>query len=225
MPVVLLAYEWLFHTPPPRSWKALVKWLRGPGSVLCCSARMNLVFIYGKRFGPDGLLNGPSAAYKPVLALERIVDFQERYIGDIFYHLPSFDWLATLLIWLAVTYLVWRRNRALLRFCWFYVLLTPLPISFLEGRKRACVYICLAGWAVLAATLFTDWLASATRVQYRTWANRLLKCWPSFGPSTRACGRAPPWCSWTTRGGAALICHSSPNCGSGTARRRSSSTR
>ena len=44
------------------------------------------------------------------------------------------------------------------------MLLTPLPISFLEGRKRACLYICLAGWAVLAATLFTDWLASATRV-------------------------------------------------------------
>jgi hypothetical protein len=26
------------------------------------------------------------------------------------------------------------------------------------------LYVCLAGWAVLAATLFTDWLASATRV-------------------------------------------------------------
>ena len=164
MPVVLLAYEWLFHTPPPRSWKALVKWLRGPGSVLCCSALMNLVFIYGKRFGPDGLMNGPSSAYKPVLALERIVDFQGRYLGDIFYHLPSFDWPATLLIWLAVTYLVWRRRRAVLRFCWFYVLLTPLPVEFLEGRKRACLYVCLAGWAVLAATLFTDWLASEARV-------------------------------------------------------------
>jgi len=164
MPVVLLAYEWLFHTPPRLPWKDLVKWLRGPGRVLCWSALMNLVFIYGKRFGPDGFMNGPSSAYKPVLALERIVDFQERYMGDIFYHLPSFDWPATLLIWLAVTYLVWRRKRVVLRFCWFYMLLTPLPIEFLEGRKRACLYICLAGWAVLAATLFTDWLASEARV-------------------------------------------------------------
>jgi hypothetical protein len=164
MPVILLAYEWLLHEPPPWRWKALAKWLRGPGSVLCWSALLNLAFIYGKRFGPDGFMNGPSSAYKPVLALERIVDFQERYIGDIFYHLPSFDGLATLLIWLALTYLVWRRKRPLLRFCWFYVLLTPLPVDFLEGRKRACLYICLAGWAVLAATLFTDWLPSATRV-------------------------------------------------------------
>jgi hypothetical protein len=105
-----------------------------------------------------------ASAYMPVFSWERIVDFQERYIGDIFYRMPRFDWLATLLIWLAVTYLVWRRNRPVLRFCWIYILVTPLPIEFLEGRDQACLYVCLAGWAVLAATLFTDWLASATRI-------------------------------------------------------------
>jgi hypothetical protein len=36
----------------------------------------------------------------------------------------------------------------------------PLPIEFLEGRGQACLYVCLAGWA----ELFTDWLASATRI-------------------------------------------------------------
>ena len=45
------------------------------------------------------------------------------------------------------------------------MLLTPLPIEFLvEGRDQACLYVCLAGWAVLAAVLLTDWLANATRV-------------------------------------------------------------
>jgi len=162
MPVVLLTYEWLYHAPPPWPWKALAKWLRGPGSVLCWSALMNLVFIYGTRFGPNGLMK--SSAYRTVFSRAQMVDFQERYIGDIFYHPLRFEWLATLLIWLAVTYLVWRRKRPVLRFCWFYVLLTPLPIEFLQGRDQACLYVCLAGWAVLAATLFTDWLASATRV-------------------------------------------------------------
>ena len=161
MPVILLAYEWLYHAPP-WPWKSLAKWLRGPGSVLCWSALMSLVSIYGKRFGPGGIMK--SSAYRPVFSRERIVDFQERYIGDIFYHVPRFEWFATLLIWLAVTYLVWRRKRPVLRFCWFYVLLTPLPIEFLEDRGQACLYVCLAGWAVLAATLFTDWLGSATRV-------------------------------------------------------------
>jgi len=162
MPFVLLAYEWLYHAPPPWPWKALAKWLRGPGSVVCWAAAMDLVFIYGKRFGPNGIME--ISAYRTVISRGQIVDFQERYLGDIFYHLPRFEWLATLLIWLVVTYFVWRRKRPVLRFCWFYVLLTPLSIEFLEGRDQACLYVCLAGWAVLAATLFTDWLASATRV-------------------------------------------------------------
>jgi hypothetical protein len=162
MPVVLLAYEWLYHAPPPWPWKALTKWLRGPGIVLCWSALFSLVSIYGMRFGPDRLME--SSLYRPVFSRHRIVEFQGRYLGDMFYHLPRFGWLATLLIWLAVTYLVWRRKRPVLRFCWFYMLLTPLPIEFLDGRDRACLYVCLAGWAVLAATLFTDWLPSATRV-------------------------------------------------------------
>jgi len=162
MPVILLAYEWLLQEPPPWPWKALAKWLRGPGSVVCWSAAMDLVFIYGKRFGPNGIMK--ISAYRTVISRGQIVDFQERYLGDIFYHVPRFEWFATLPIWLVVTYFVWRRKRPLLRFCWFYVLLTPLPIEFLEGRDQACLYVCLAGWAVLAATLFTDWLASATRV-------------------------------------------------------------
>jgi len=158
LPVILLAYELIFH-PPSWRWKSLAGWLRGPGLAVCWTGLMNLVFIYGKRFGPDGLMNGPSSAYQPVLSWDRVVDFQQRYIGDIFYHLPRFESLATLLIWLAVTYIAWRRNRPLLRFCWVYILVTPLPIEFIIGRDQACLYVCLAGWAVMAATLFTDWIA------------------------------------------------------------------
>jgi hypothetical protein len=124
---------------------------------------MNLDFIYGKRFGPDGLMNGPSSAYKPVLSWDRIADFQQRYVGDIFYHLPRFEALATLLIWLAVTWVAWRRNRPLLRFCWVYILVTPLPVELIIGRDQACLYVCLAGWAVMAATLLTEWTSWAAQ--------------------------------------------------------------
>jgi hypothetical protein len=161
LPVMLLAYEGIFHLPPRRHWKDLLRWLLGPGRVICWAGLMNLAFIYGKRFGPDGLMSGPSTNYKPVLSLDRIVDFQQRYIGDIFYHLPRFGSLATVAIWLAVTYVVWRRNRPLLRFCWVWVLVTPLPVEFIVGRDQACLYVCLAGWAVMAAVLFTDWTTRA----------------------------------------------------------------
>jgi hypothetical protein len=162
MPVILLAYEWLYHGAPRWRWRELLGWLRGPGRVLCWASLLNLIYIYGKAFGPYGLMK--QTAYTPVFSWERMADFQERYLGDIFYHLPALGWLATVIVWLAVTYLAWRRRRPLTRFLWIYVLVTPLPIEFLIGRDQACLYVTLAGWAVLAATLFTDWLPGATRV-------------------------------------------------------------
>ncbi|MGD0869435.1 MAG: hypothetical protein ABSB88_07790 [Bryobacteraceae bacterium] len=162
LPAVLLAYEWLFHGPPGFAWKRFAAWLRGEGRGVFWAGLLDAVFIYGKRFGADGLMK--QAAYRPVISRERFLDFQARYIGDIFYHLPRFGWSATLIIWAAVTYLAWRRKNRLLRFCWWYIVLTPLPLAFLDGRDQACLYVTLAGWAVLAGTLFESWLPALARV-------------------------------------------------------------
>src|ERR1039457_7191551 len=134
LPAVLLAYEWLFHGPPSFAWKRFAAWLRGQGRVIFWAGVLDLVFIYGKRFGQYGLMK--DSAYTPVISWERFVDFQERYIGDIFYHLPRFGWIMTLVIWAGVTYLAWRRKNQLLRFCWWYIVLTPPPPAFLVGRGQ-----------------------------------------------------------------------------------------
>jgi hypothetical protein len=55
-----------------------------------------------------------------------------------------------------VSWLAWRRNRPLMRFCWVWVLVTPLPIEFIVGRDQACLYVCQAGWAIMAGILFAD---------------------------------------------------------------------
>lgn len=163
MPAILLAYEGTYHGLPRLRWRPAVDWLlRGPGRVLIWASVMTLVAMYGKALGPLGLAK--RSAYSPEISWERTLDFEERHLGDIFYHLPSFGWLATLLIALAVTYLAWRKNRPVLRFCWFYVLITPLPIQFILARDQACLYVTLAGWALFAATVFTDWLPGAARV-------------------------------------------------------------
>jgi hypothetical protein len=162
MPAILLAYEWFSCGPPGFAWKRFAAWLRGAGRVIFWAGMLDLVFIYGKRFGQYGLMKDPS--YMPVISWDRFLDFQERYIGDIFYHLPRFGWIMTLAIWAAVTYLAWRRKNHLLRFCWCYIVLTPLPLAFLIGRDQACLYVTLAGWAVMAGTLFESWLPAMTRV-------------------------------------------------------------
>jgi hypothetical protein len=159
LPAMLLAYELIFH-PPSGS---LVRWLKGPGRVVFWAGLINLVYIYGKVFGPYSLMakGGP---YSPVYSWERFADFQQRYIGNIFYQVPGVGWKTVLLVWIAVTYLVWRRRQPLLRFCWFYILITPLPIAFLFARDQACLYVPLAGWAILAAALVMSWLPGAARV-------------------------------------------------------------
>jgi hypothetical protein len=162
LPAMLLAYECLYHQPPPLRWKEIARWLRGPGRVLCVAGLLDVVCIYGKAFGKYALMGNP--AYRPVYSWARVADFQERYLTNIFYRLERLDGFATCAIWLLVTYFAWRRNRPLHRFCWIYILLTPLPIEFLIGRDQANLYVTLAGWAIFAATLFTDWLPGAARV-------------------------------------------------------------
>jgi hypothetical protein len=60
------------------------------------------------------------------------------------------------------TYLAWRSKRPVLRFCWFYVLLTPLPIEFVEGRHGVYLYTTLAGFALFVSVVFVDLVSAAS---------------------------------------------------------------
>ena len=104
------------------------------------------------RDGFEVLAAGPG--YRVVFSRERLAAFQIRAFSDLFLSWNYFDWHTFLVFWAAVTYLAGRRNRPALRFCWFFILLTPLPIEFLPGRGAACLYIPLFGWAVFASIVF-----------------------------------------------------------------------
>jgi len=153
LPAVLLAYEWIYRGPP--RWT----WLRGPGRVIVLAAALNAAYIYGRVFAPNALAGDPG--YRVVFSRQRLADFQNRTLRDLFLGWNSFDSHTVLIVWAAVTYLAWRRNRPALRFCWFYILLTPLPIEFLPGRGGACLYIPLFGWAVFASIVFRDVVRAA----------------------------------------------------------------
>jgi len=162
LPAMLLAYEWLYHARPRLHWKEIAGWLRGPGLVLCLAGLLDAICVYGKRFGPYGLMKNP--AYQPIVSWAQIADFQERYLSNIFYQAHRLSGPTTCALWVILTYLAWRRKRPILRFCWIYIVVAPLPVEFIFGREQANLYVTLAGWAIFAATLFTDWLSSAARV-------------------------------------------------------------
>jgi hypothetical protein len=161
LPLVLLAYEFLYHRPAAWTPGAIGRWLLGPGRVMLYCGALNLLFLYGLAFGPDALMNAP--AYSPALSLQRVFTFEKAAMDDLFLAWGSFSWRGVVAVWLALAYLAWRRPRPVLRFCWLFLMLTPLPLAVIEGRRAACLYIPLAVWAVFAAVVLTDVAGAAAR--------------------------------------------------------------
>ncbi|MCX6630907.1 MAG: hypothetical protein NTW28_25105 [Candidatus Solibacter sp.] len=161
LPIVLLAYEWIHHRPKEWTPGEIVRWLLGPGRVMLYCVALNLFYLYGKAFGPDALLQSP--AYRAELSLQRLFAFEKAAMGDLFLAWGSFSWRGVVAVWLLLAYLAWRRQRPVLRFCWVFLMFTPLPLAVLEGRGGGCLYIPLAGWAVFAAVVLTDVAGAAAR--------------------------------------------------------------
>jgi hypothetical protein len=143
LPLLLVSYEWCYGESGKRSF-----------TVAALAAVMAAVSLYGKKFGVEPLLGQP--AYQPVFTLQRFMSFQKASLADLFGHTLNPGWRGVLVIRSIVTYLAWRRNRPLLRFSWIWMLVTPLPIMFLEGRVQGNLYVPLAGWAMFIAVIFLD---------------------------------------------------------------------
>ncbi len=141
LPVMLLAYEWLFRSAD--SFRLLRRY-----TVPAIAAAMTAVFVYGRVW--RGLGRQPGYAVKFTFA--RLAGFQQRQFQDIFLQAEYVGgWVPIVAVWLLVTYLAWRRPRPLLRFCWIWIMVTPLPLEFLDGRAGATLAIPLLGWAMLGA--------------------------------------------------------------------------
>jgi hypothetical protein len=165
LPPILLVYEWIYHRPSLGSGRGLpaglLGWLRGPGRVALCGAAMSLLSLYGKLFGPDPLLS--AAGYRPTFSLHQVQQFQTAALSDLLLNRHYSGWVGILATWVLLLYLALRRNRPVLRFCWWFVLIAELPVEFLEHRTGANLYVPLAGMAIFGAVIFADlarWIAS-----------------------------------------------------------------
>jgi hypothetical protein len=163
LPIVLLAYEWIYGDGWPAAWtrKEIAGWLRGPGRVTLYCAVLNLLYLDGKAFGPNALMQ--NAAYRPVLSSHRVLEFEKTAMGDLFLSWEKFNSFGVVAVCVLVAWLAWRRPSPALRFSWIFLMLTPLPLAVLEGRGAACLYIPLAGWAVFAAVVLTDVAGAVAR--------------------------------------------------------------
>jgi hypothetical protein len=150
LPGVVLAYEWIYHVPGGREQGWWVKWLRGPASTALLAGCLTLVDLYGKIFGHDALTG--MEGYRPVFTWQRFLDYQKTFLHDAAF--LQVGGTGLLLFWATLTYLAWRPAAPrILRFCWAFLLLTPLPIEFLPGKSQACLAIPTMGLAIFVAVL------------------------------------------------------------------------
>jgi hypothetical protein len=140
MPGVLLAYEWTFQKR--RSLRAVI-WT----ALLAAPIFLRAVL------GPGSLTQ--MAIYRPEFSLARVAAFQRDSLSDLFesWHFFTMGWVVA--VWAALTLFAWWPKRPALRFCWWFVVLTPIPIELLEGRTNACLALPYCGFAILAAAALT----------------------------------------------------------------------
>ncbi len=153
LPAVLLCYELLFHRPARWSPAALFQWLRSDAMPVVTTGILTLVYIIGKTTGSGTLTDTPE--FKLHLGWARYLDSTSRFMQTILYRRrdhPEFE-PYVLVVWLVCALLCWWVGKRILWWLLAFMIIAPLPITFLVGRGDACLYIPLAAWTAFAAIL------------------------------------------------------------------------
>jgi hypothetical protein len=163
IPLILLVYEWTYH--PPKKWDiaSLRAWVRGSARMSLIAAALTLLDIYPKVTGSTAMV--VAEGYHPVFTLERVLAFQVALYQDLFFSWSwTPGWGQIVGTYLLLAYLAWRRaDRPVLRLLFWFLLVAPLPIEFLPGKRQACFALLMVGGAAFAAVVFVDAVESAAR--------------------------------------------------------------
>lgn len=156
LPVVLLAYELIYHT---RASRGLFKWLKACHAIWVAGL-MTIVATKAKTLSSGPFTGNPE--YTPHITLHQYVDSTTAYMGDLFFqpwnHTTPQEALAILaLVWL----IAWFSGNRALRMAAVMITVMPLPINFISGRGFFVMYLPLVGWTIYLATILVvlrDWL-------------------------------------------------------------------
>jgi hypothetical protein len=159
LPAVVLAYEVFCQ-----------KRRQFAGAVL--AGALNLPFLYGLFLGANSMTQLP--IYRPELSAARVFAFHRDSFADLFvsWHFFTPGWV--LAVWALLTVLAWWRRRPVLRFCWCFFVLAPVPLELLEGRTVACLAIPFCALAIFAGALLADLAESVGRLSRRPAAQRAI---------------------------------------------------
>jgi hypothetical protein len=152
LPVFAVIYELLYH-PPSRS--RLRAWIANEGRAGLFGCILAVVYTLGKMLGPDSLAAMPN--YRPIFTFHQFIANNAHFLDDLTYRTaPWFTPTGLFLLWALTGVWVWLSKERSLRFCWFFILVSPLPIAFIPQRGLYNLYLPLAGWAILVGAAAWD---------------------------------------------------------------------
>ena len=151
LPLVLIAYEFIWNWPNVRNWRELRKNIRSITPLLFC-VLITLGAVWMKT-GPASPFAG-NEAYTPHINLQQYLFTTTRFMEELF-------WLgdgtvpvkaAVLLLVAMWAFALLTRNRVLL-IAAVIVTVCPLPVDFISYRGFFVAYIPLIGWSLYIATI------------------------------------------------------------------------
>jgi hypothetical protein len=117
------------------------------------------VFAIGRATGESSLLR--NTAYQPVFTWHRFLLTSRMFLGDLFFTPERFPPSLVVPLWVALAAIAWIGKSRTLRFAWLFLMLSALPLAFVEPRGAAQYYVPLFGWALYgaaAAAAVSHWL-------------------------------------------------------------------
>jgi hypothetical protein len=155
LPAMLLAYELIYHREELR-WR-LRRWIP-----LLAAGGITLLFLAGRFWGQNAVAKLPG--YQQVYTWRQFLFTSGHFLGDLAGMGNDLPTAWVLFLWALLGAIAWRSKLRPLRFAWWFLMITPLPLAFLAVPRGASqYYIPWLGWVLYAATLVVEMAASATR--------------------------------------------------------------
>jgi hypothetical protein len=146
LPLALLLYELIYHRET----------LASPGILL--TGVITLVFAIGRAQGPESLLK--ISAYRPHFSIVSFLATSRNFFDYTFFHVTTYSLLT---MWAVLLAIAWLSGSRVLRFSWFFLMISPFPVAFIVPRGPAQYYIPWFGWVLFAGAALVESLDHLTR--------------------------------------------------------------
>jgi len=151
LPVLVAAYELLFHPPRPLSLSRLRGWTVREGRFILLTVPVTIAYIVSRITGLHRLVVNP--AYYPHLTFDSFMTGWLHYGNELFYYSIPFNRTRLIVLWTALLLIACIARRRELFFAWVVIMVGALPVIFIEPRGLYAIYMTLPAWYLFAAIL------------------------------------------------------------------------